>query len=86
MPRRKKQRTNYRLQFDLPFLETLAAELVHPAVYSLVQKDFKLKASSGVWRKLDGSLSARFVWRDPAGGSFVVSIRDVRRPSLENVG
>lgn len=86
MPRRKKQRTNYKLPVDMQLLQKLAPKLVHPAMFSLVQDDFTLKASSGIWRKLDGSLTARFVWRDPAGGSFVVSVRDIRIPSLETAG
>jgi hypothetical protein len=86
MPRRKKQRTNFKLPVDLQLLEKLAPKLVHPAMFTLVQEDFKLKASSGIWRKLDGSLTARFVWRDPEGGSFVVSVRNIRLPAMESVG
>jgi len=86
MARRRKQRTNYKLPMDLQLLEKLAPAIVHPGVFSLVRNDFKMKASSGIWRKQDGSLTARFVWREPAGESFVVTVRNIRLPALETAG
>lgn len=79
MARRKKVRTNYKLPVDFELLGRLAPLLISPAMLSLVGEGYELRASSGIWRKLDGSLTARFVYRAPdTGQSMVLSVRNIR--------
>ena len=79
MARRKKQRTNYKLPLDIDLLKRLAPLLVNKGMMGLVGEDYLLQKSSGIWRKLDGTLTARFVYRSPSEGrnSLVLSVRNI---------
>lgn len=79
MARRKKQRTNYKLQLDIDLLKRLAPLLVCKGMMGLVNDDYLLQKSSGIWRKLDGTLTARFVYRSPNEGrnSLVFTVRNI---------
>jgi hypothetical protein len=77
--RRKKIRTNYKLALDLDLLKRLAPLLAGPGMMGLVGEGYQLRASSGIWRKLDGTLTARFVYRGPGHDrdSLVLSVRNI---------
>jgi len=79
MARRKKQRTNYKLPLEIDLLRKLAPLLVNKGMMGLVGDDYLLQKSSGIWRKLDGTLTARFVYRSPDEGrnSLVLSVRNI---------
>lgn len=79
MARRKKQRTNYKLPLDIDLLKRLAPLLVREGMMGLVDDEYVLQKSSGIWRKLDGTLTARFVYRSPGEGrnSLVLSVRNI---------
>lgn len=84
MGRRKKHRTNYKLPLEMDLLARLAPLLVHPGMMSLVGDGYRLRPSSGIWRKLDGTLTARFVYRAADGDrdSLVLSVRNIRADLL----
>ena len=79
MARRKKLRTNYKLPLEMDLLTRLAPLLVHPGLMTMVGDGYQLRPSSGIWQKLDGSLTARFVYRAPDHhrDSLVLSVRNV---------
>lgn len=79
MARRKKVRTNYKLPLELELLERLAPKLLKPSFMNLVGEGYQMQKSSGIWQKLDGTLTARFVYRSPDTGrnSLVLSVRGI---------
>lgn len=61
------------------FSSTIEQVLVHKGMMGLVGDNYVLQKSSGIWRKLDGTLTARFVYRSPSEGrnSLVLSVRNI---------
>ncbi|MGY5789074.1 hypothetical protein ACXHXM_02085 len=74
---RKKQRTTWKLSVSLEQLERIA-----PIVLDGMEKvaeGYRLTNGSGLWRKRDGSLTARFVYRsaEDETRSMVMTVRNI---------
>jgi hypothetical protein len=78
-PRRKKHPT-YKLPLELDLLQKLAPLLARE-MYSLVTADHEMHRTSGIWRKGDGTLTARFVFQSKAGNrrDLVLTVRNIRQ-------
>jgi len=87
MSRRRKIRTNYKLPLAMDLLERLAPLLIQPGLFGMVKDGYQMRPSSGIWKKLDGTMTARFVYREPGDkrDSLVLSVRGIRADLLQAV-
>jgi hypothetical protein len=80
---RKKQRTNWKLEMPFADLKEIAPKLLGALGEIVPLANYKLQTSSAVWRRANGSLTARLVYREEHAAattskSMVFTIRNIR--------
>ncbi|MCB5204234.1 hypothetical protein LH464_17345 [Neorhizobium sp. T786] len=78
MSRSKRGTRSWKLKLSIEKLVGFAPDLFNPGLMSLVE-GYTLQASSGIWRKANGTITARYVYRskDAAMRSVVLTVRNI---------
>ncbi len=80
---RRKKHPSYKLPLDFDLLLRLAP-LLAKEMHALVTPDHEMRRTSGIWRKGDGTLTARFVFRSKTTDrdDLVLTVRNIRQDLL----
>ncbi|CAD7055343.1 hypothetical protein RHAB21_00700 [Pseudorhizobium halotolerans] len=79
MSRSKRRTRTWKLKLSIEELEKHAPAIFGPLLH-LVEEGFVLQTSSGIWRKADGTGTARYVYRcgtNREGRSIVLTSRNI---------